>query len=448
MTEIAARRSSGKSFTSGICPRTSCCTPLKSRGTRNDPNPARTAFSADVAWLAKTVAVDNPNNRRGVEMHLEIWELPGKLAHKIDTDIPLVSLALSPDGKRLAASDGFGEPALVRRRQRQGRSQRGRRDPHRYQLAAVCPRCASLYVAEHNGTISQWNSATLEHSATFKAAENVGATSSRSDPMASRALGTSIDALHFWDVKSGKMLSPTGVPAGFIDDVAFAPMGNCSSRPRMGTPPGGTRATAVKLGDLKLESTQSDYFERSYFGIGPRIAKIIIDGPGFARHRGNLGGQLTMSRSAAILAAAGSGDGVTLFDARTGKLLFDDVAPNSNGNLSPFSFFDDGNQAASVQQKKLRVWNTRTGRDLAKIDLPLRPQEQAFKLSALRAAGSSRCQQSPWAATTIKAAACSGTPTRRSWCVNGAAPPIATIICASHRTTAGSPPPAPARRCG
>src|SRR6185369_2604347 len=61
-------------------------------------------------------------------------------------------------------------------------------------------------------------------------------------------------------------------------------------------------------------------------------------------------------------------------------LLYDESV--NNNNMTPISFFDGGHKVASVQQKKLRVWQTRTGRDLAKVDLPLRAQELAFKLIA------------------------------------------------------------------
>ena len=339
--------------------------------------PPRPALSADARWLAQVVGKENPNARNGVDTHIEIWDLiAGKTVHKIDNDGSMRLLALSPDGKWLAATDGgsylrFFDAAAAK----ELHNVRLRRTAISHLQFA--PDSTALFVAEYDGTIRQWDPVKGVLIAIHKTDANAAAYQLRflADGDV-RALGFGVEAIHYWDVKSGKVLSPTGVPEGFIDDIAFSPNGELFVASEDGHAAWWNPRTAVKLRDLKLESAGDLAGGRWYpYAVGPR--DIVLDGGGPLR--GGASGLMTMSSRGDFL-ASGNGAGLTIYDARTGKLLYDDGS--TSNNFQAFAFIDGGQKTASVQGKKIRVWNTRTGRDVMNVDLPVRNQEHANKLSA------------------------------------------------------------------
>ena len=78
---------------------------------------------------------------------------------------------------------------------------------------------------------------------------------------------------------------------------------------------------------------------------------------------------------------AGSGGG-SFFDAKTGKILYDQEFGRNGEGFSDIAFLDGGARSASLTNKKVRIWNTRTGRDISSFTIPLKDMEQSVRFAA------------------------------------------------------------------
>ena len=331
----------------------------------------------DGRLLVQTTGVNTPNPRGGRgDSFLEFWDLSaGKSVRKIETDLPMTLTAFSPDGKWLAASSG---QSILRIYEVESGKEKHNIRLRRSSVSRLvfAPDSASLYLADHDGTITRFDTLRGERLAESRTPLPTGSVSQISfgaDGKA-RALAVYADALHFWDVATGKMHSPTGVPAGMIDDLTFSPGGELFVASEEGHAAWWNPRTAIKLRDLKLESV--DFGRRDIFFDG-----LVFDGRFGNIRRGGGGGMVTMSSDGNFV-SNGDGGAFGIYDARTGKLLYDDDNRNGNGGTGGFSFLNGGASAASLQQKRVRIWRTRSGRDLAHFDVPFREQEVSTRMEA------------------------------------------------------------------
>jgi WD40 repeat protein len=335
------------------------------------------SVSADCRWLAHSVMNDNPNRPgRGIDSHIELWDLTtGKSVRKIETETPMPRLALSPDGKWLAASN---EAFLLRIYEvSAGKEQHNIRGRTLIQHLQFSPDGA-LYVADYDGKIHRWDAAKGEPVKTWKAPGRMGVSQLLFPPQGKMlALGGHTDAVHFWEVETGKLFSPKDLPADPITEVEFSPQGELFVATEGGMTAWWNPRTGVKLRDLKLEFAEGEergiYYPRAFDGI---LVDRDFGGRRGLRAQGVLFG---MSPNGEFI-VSGNGGGA-FFDAKTGKLLYEEEG-GRNGEISDIVFLDGGSKSASVQNKKVRIWNTRTGRDVASFTIPLREQEQSMRFAA------------------------------------------------------------------
>jgi WD40 repeat protein len=333
-------------------------------------------ITADGRTMVVPVTLQNPNPRNAdrVQTHLEFWDLTtGKSIRKIEMETPMVFTAIAPNGKWLAASNG--QSVLRFYDIKKGE------EIHniRMRRAAVShitfsPDSSALYVADHSGTIVRYDPVRGEHIGETKAPVNMA--SVRQIAFApdgkAYAMAQYADAIHYWEVASGKLLSPTGVPATMIEALTFSAQGDLFVASEEGHAAWWNPRTATKVRDLKLE-----------FAPDNSLNDIIFDGPGpgIARapyRRDNIG-RLKMSPNANFI-TVGEAGAVSIYDAKTCKLLYDDDA--RNGRVGGLAFIDGGEKLASIQQKKVRVWNTRTGRDVNAFEAPIRDMEFPMRMTA------------------------------------------------------------------
>jgi len=328
-----------------------------------DANPSfarpHLAISPDTRWAAQTTTMENPANRRqGTSSFVEIWDLhAGKSVHKIETETAMQLMAFSPDGKSLAAFLNHSVLSIfdtaTGKEQHHVRMRRSR-----FSHIAYAPDGKNIYLADEAGHVIRWNAdkgeagswkapftCPVRHFA-FTAGGNV------------LALGAGMDSLFYWDVVSGKALSPAGVPASIIVGLGFAPNGDLFVADEEGYASWWNPRTGAKLRDQPLEDLESG----SLFSGGPRRGFDLFE----------------ISQDGAVIAAS-DGGAMSFHDVKSGKLLYDDDA--RSGMRGALCFFDQGKMAAGIQFKKVRLWNSRTGRDVASFDVPLQDQEQAQKIA-------------------------------------------------------------------
>ncbi len=329
-------------------------------------------ISADGRWLAQALLDEEAiakDNR--VDAYIEIWDLKtGKLARKIETDggMLMPKLAYSPDGKWLAASNG---QSILRIYDADTGKERHNIRLRRAPLSHLefSPDSASLYVADQDGKITLWDPASGERTASHAIPNSSAVRHLVFQPDGKvLALGYDMDAVHLWEVATGKQLSPTGVPASVITEVAFAANGDLFVAAEDGFFAWWNPRTGAKLRDLKLELPSRDE---------DGIFRVVDVDP--RRPRTGLISSVTMSQNGEFLANT-NGNSLSFHDAKTGKLLYDDELNNAGDRA--VTFLDGGSKVAAMQGKKVRVWNARSGRDLAVFNIPLRKHEIAVKLSA------------------------------------------------------------------
>ncbi len=348
-----------------------------------DPNtggrPA-VSVSADCRWLAHSVMNENPNRPgQGLEARLELWDLTtGKLARKIDIETPMPLIALSGDGKWLAASTGN---ALLRIYEAStGKELHNIRGRAAIQHLQFSPDSAALFVADYDGKIHRWNPASGERTATWKSPGRMVVSQLVFPPQGKMlALDLGLDAVHFWEVETGKLFSPKDLPADPINEVEFSPQGELFVATEGGMTAWWNPRTGAKLRDLKVEFMDAE--ERGINFFRGDIDGVFVPRRGFdRRNRGN-GAVFGLSPNGEFL-VGNDGGGATFYDAKTGKLLYDEDAGRNGGTSSEIAFLQGGSKSASITNKKVRIWNTRTGRDLASFTIPLREQEISTRFAA------------------------------------------------------------------
>lgn len=344
----------------------------------NDGRPSA-CVSADCRWLAQSVAED-PNNKgnRGVESYIELWDLTtGKSVRKIELETPMLVLAMAPDGKWLAASNGSSVLRIYEASTgKEVHNIRGKDPIQHLQFAAD----GALYVGGYSGEIQRWDAASGERTASWQAPGRFGVGQLMFPPQGKMlALGMQMDAVQLWEVETGKLFSPKDLPADPISEVEFSPQGDLFVATEGGMTAWWNPRTGVKLRDLKLELREEDRGVRFYRGDIDFPQRREIGGRrGF---NDGLGGLLALSPNTEFLATT-NGGGVAFYDAKTGKLLYEDDADLGRGGSTEIAFIDGGSKAASMTNKKVRIWNTRTGRDVASHTIPLRADEQSVRFAA------------------------------------------------------------------
>ncbi len=330
------------------------------------------AVSADCRWLAQSVSNENPNRPNGgVESRIELWDLTtGKLARKIELEMPMPLLALSPDGKWLAASN---DSSLLRIYEvSTGKEQHNIRGRNPIQHLQFAPDGA-LYVADYNGTIQRWNAADGERTASWKAPGRMMVNRFLFPPQGKMlALGMGMQAVDFWEVETGKLFSPKDLPADPIAEVAFSSQGELFVATEGGMTTWWNPRTGAKVRDLKLEFPEGDDRASPYFR-----REIVLEGRGTARVPRFGGGLLSLSPDSQFI-FSNNGGGVLVHDARTGNILYDEES-TPNGDTS---FLEGGSKSASLTNKKIRIWNMRTGRDVSSFTIPLKEPEQSMRFTA------------------------------------------------------------------
>lgn len=323
-----------------------------------------------------TLQNQNPRNVDRVQTHLEFWDLKtGKSVRKIELDTAMAFTAFSPDGKWLAASNGASILRIF------DASKGSELHNIRLRRGAVShitfsPDSTALFVGDHNGAISRFDPVKGDKISETKSPINLANVRQIAFAADGKAYAMSqySDAIHYWEIDSGKVFSPTGVPGSMIDALAFSPQGELFVGSEDGHTAWWNPKTAVKLRDLKLDLMGGQY----------SFNDIIFDGPGIGFpsgiHRREFQGMLNMSPDGNFV-TVGDGGSVGVYDAKTGKLLYDDDA--RGGRVGGLTFLDNGAMLSSIQNKRVRIWNTRTGRDVgAFFEAPLRELEFPIRMAA------------------------------------------------------------------
>lgn len=324
-------------------------------------------LSADGRWLVNAAAVP-VKNRGNLESYIEFFDLTtGESKRKIETDLAMRYIALSPNGKWLAASNG---QSVLRIYDAQSGKEEHNIRLRRAEISRLvfAPDSASVYLADQYGRIARFDVAKGERISET----NVDVPGAQVRDIAFTAEGKALalawggDAVYFWEVATAKMYSPTGLPVTNIDDVCFSPSGELFVTSEDGIAAWWNPRTGVKVRDLKLHSILNSPIS---------VPDAFENERGYAYPRG--GFMLTMSPDNNFL-INGEGSNLSIFDAKTGKHLYDD--DSRFGNLIA-GFYESGQKIAALQQKRVRFWNTRTGRDVAQVDLPLREQEFTTRMT-------------------------------------------------------------------
>jgi len=306
-------------------------------------------ISPDGKWLARSTSHPDGGSRG---LHLEFFDLDtGKPIHKMPIDFRINALVFSANGKWLATSDDQGKADQTRITVYEVPSgkqlqQWGMQGSSFGRLLGFSPDGPSLYIGESKGTVAVWDAAGGRQTAVFKAAlpctvHRLAFTSKGKV----HALGMDWTAVRYWDVESGKSLWPTRVPVSTICNLAFSPTGDLFVATEDGDMGWWNPRTAVKLRDVKLESTAADATYPLRITLGTDVVAI---------------------------------NAAKFFDAGTGKLLF---KSGYVGYPRDVHFIDGGKKAAALQSGKLRAWDSRSGRELWSVDLPLGHGEWENKLA-------------------------------------------------------------------
>ena len=352
------------------------------------------AISANGRWLARSSPDDDLRQHKPKEFRIEIWEIAtGKLARHIDTELPIRCAAFSPDGKWLAVAYGQSILRIYETASGQERHNIRIRQGTINDLA-FSPDSLSLYAINNRGQITGWNAVKGERLATYQSPSGIVAEQLSFQPDGKMlALSLFANAVHFWEVTTGKILSPTGVPTSRIRDVAFSPSGELFVSSRDSTLAWWNPRTGVKLRDVKLDFALSRDFEGRFSIDGTvhhlRDVKVnLADFENRVSIEGAFyyvephGSSVTMSPTGEYFTEfdGGSDVSITFFDGKTGKLLYDEDG-GPGGKMRWVSFFDADRKVASILHKKVRTWDSRTGRDLSHFTIPLREREEAVRFA-------------------------------------------------------------------
>jgi WD40 repeat protein len=337
----------------------------------------RHVVSADGRWLARYTMDEAAIARGGDgEGFIELWDLTtGKSARKIESEMPMQKLAFSPDGKWLAASNGQSVLRIydaVNFKERHNIRLRRTAIQH----LEFSPDGKSLYVADYTGKISRWDHISGEPKVSYDPPVKSGVRQLAFVPDGKiLALGSAgVGGVAFWEVTQRKLFSPANVPTGVIDEVMFSAKGELFVASEDGSLAWWNPRTAVKLRDLKLEM---DVGNLDFFIEDERVLPFAER----VSRRRDVGGGIVSLSSDGEFVVAGNGNSLSFYDAKSGKLLYDDDY-GLHGSQSHMSFFAGDSKVAALQGKKIRIWNARTGRDVAKFDVPLRGQEEAIRMTA------------------------------------------------------------------
>ena len=313
----------------------------------NDPP---CVISDNARWISHAVTTDGSQDN----CLIEIWDLStGKLARRIETECLIQCSAFSPDGIHFAASDGtiLRIYEVSTGKENQNIRRLARREIQHLQFS---PDGRSLYVCGSE-TIDKRDTTTGELLTTYAMPrESVGVVQKLIFPDAGRvlALGMELNAFRLWDVIANKVFSPTDVSTQDIAEVAF-----------------------TSRGELFIGSVGGGRF------IDPRSGSKVRGIPDRDRADRVPNG----SGSGRVMALSNKGDILRwrcqFYDAKTGKLVADDtLAFDQEENA--FAFLDGDAKVATVRNRKLRIWELHTGRDITSSDLPLPKQERARSLIA------------------------------------------------------------------
>jgi len=323
-------------------------------------------LSADGRWLALNRSKDSSR-----AYYIEIWNLTaGKAAREIETEVN-TQFKFSPDGRWLAATNGStvlrlydvasGEEKHNIRLRRAGLSL----------CLQFAPDAKSLWIADDAGNVQQWDHVAGELMATFKGPRLNGYVGQFGFTPAGRIMMLAeLDVvLTLWDAASGRVFSPLNVPTSTISDLIFSDKGELFMACLDGSLTRWNPRTSAKL-QLQLEDGTVYEPGVSQSGTG-RFYRDSRNNVALA-----INGFTSLSKDGKILIAYE--DAHSFFDAKSGKLLYEDDTLKGDSSIR---FFDGDTKAASINNKKIRIWNARTGRDLAQFDLPLNAGEQACRFA-------------------------------------------------------------------
>ena len=316
-------------------------------------------ISADCRWMAQNTAEYAASHfQEDGTYAVRVFELlSGKSIRSFDTGIPMEKLVFSPDGKWLATSYG----SHLRIFDDAGKERHNIRMKTSMLPMDFSPDGKFLYLADYTGNIQKWNPVSGERMASYPAPYHCSITQLAFQPDGKvMALGISAFAIHFWDITADKVIAPTGIPASVISDLTFLPHGELLVASEEGMIAAWNPRTGAKLRDLQMESSRPDNFvDHQYYGVS-------MDG----KHRRRDGSSFRFSRCGGFLANYNH-----LHELKTGKLLWPGQSDFPFGPVleaGAMSFLDAGSNIASVLQKKVRLWDIFTGRDVLNFDLPLR----------------------------------------------------------------------------
>jgi WD40 repeat protein len=325
------------------------------------------AISPDCRRLAQNTAEYGPSNlREDGTYSIRVYDLlPGELSRSLETEIPMDNLALSPDGKWLVACYG----SFLRIFDDAGKERHNIRTKPSMRPMSFSPDGKFLFLADYTGNIQKWDPASGERVATYSAPYRCSISQLAFQPDGKvMALGISAYTIHLWDIAAGKVIPATGVPASVITDLIFSPEGELLVASGEGMLAGWNPQTGVKLRDLKMESSRSDNFvDHRYYGMGWDLLYHRRDASSF-----------TFSRSGDFLANHNH-----LYEMKSGKLLWPiqgDFPFGPIDEAGAMGFLDGESNVVSVLQKKVRIWDIRTGRDILNFNVPLREKEKVVML--------------------------------------------------------------------
>jgi WD40 repeat protein len=300
-------------------------------------------ISPDCCWFAMSKMKDR--NKEGNNV-LEIWDCStGKTARKIAMESPLEQIVFSQDAKWLLVAIQ-GEPTV---RMYEVATGKECYNLHLWYKGighmAFAPDSQSFYVGDASqGKISRWKTATGELMANYAspldyAVQQLGF-ARPDEPVALAQVG---HIVHAWEVTTGKIISATNVFRQPIVAVHFSQQGELFIGGEQGQASWWNPETGRKTRDLKLEIA-------ARASINYRL--------GMAVH-----GEFLVHFDACPRSEREAG----ISEFKSGKFLYSE---ESQWALT-LSLFANGQKAASLQRKTVRLWNTREGDDYAKFDLPL-----------------------------------------------------------------------------
>jgi WD40 repeat protein len=289
---------------------------------------------------------------------VEIWDLAtGKPQCQFETGFRLTHLAFAPDGKSLAGASAQAQVRLydaATGKQIRSSVLSGSVFTH----LAYSPDGKSLYLADQD-SVYRFDASTLMPTATFKAPISIGPRQFGFQPGGKvLALATAGRALHFWEATTGQLFSPKGLPTAAITDLRFTPEQTLFVACANGSASWWNPRAGDKLRDLKLNGKDrpaANSYPRGapMFALSPAMHFIVGSNMNFGEF--------------------------DLFDAKSGQKLFSERSKNGDFTLC---FFDADRKVAVGSGKDIRVRDPRSGKELYRLELPVRQQEQLLRIEA------------------------------------------------------------------